>query len=116
MKTYSYLPPVSKSVVIVEYYCQQSNEPFRFRRINIDANKMSTAAETPNYKRIAELIKPDKHLCIKCKQHIARSGLICDQSSAYLDYLTKEMAAYSTGNKQPTADDTWFDTYSIWLY
>jgi hypothetical protein len=55
MKTYSYYHPLSKSVVIVEYYCQQDaqkqqpSEPFRFRRIDIDASSKMAAEETPNY-------------------------------------------------------------------
>jgi predicted amidophosphoribosyltransferase len=44
---------------------------------------MSTATEeTPDYKKIAELTRPEKHLCIKCKQRIARLGIVCDDCLA----------------------------------
>ena len=45
---------------------------------------MSTTAaeETPDYKKIAELIAPDKHICIKCKQRIAKIGIVCDDCLA----------------------------------
>jgi hypothetical protein len=94
MKTYSYLEPLSKS--IVEYYY---GEHFTFRKINIDANKMSTAVETPDYKKIAALITPEKHMCIKCKQQLARLGIICDMCITKLNQLTAEFDLTKTEKK-----------------
>jgi predicted amidophosphoribosyltransferase len=39
---------------------------------------MTDFKETVDFKKLAELIAPEKHLCIKCKQQLARTGIICD--------------------------------------
>jgi hypothetical protein len=68
MKTYSYYQSLLLKPIVEDY------QPFK--RINIDVNQMS--AETPDYTKIAALIAPERHLCIKCKTHIARIGIVCD--------------------------------------
>ena len=42
----------------------------------------TAAEETPDYKKIAELIAPEKHMCIKCKTQLARICIVCDDCLA----------------------------------
>ena len=59
----------------------------------------STTEETPDYKKIAELIAPEKHLCIKCKQCVARIGIVCDDCLAPTIIIIKE-EKYMADNKE----------------
>src|SRR5918911_712133 len=39
---------------------------------------MTDFKETADFKKLAELIEPEEHLCVKCKQQPANTGMICD--------------------------------------
>ena len=95
MKTYSYQQPLllCKPIVVEEY---STYKTFTFKRIDID--KMPT--ETPDYEKIAELITPPKHLCIKCKQQLARVGLICDSCFVNINHLVAEFDSMSMREKK----------------
>jgi predicted amidophosphoribosyltransferase len=51
---------------------------------------MTDFKETVDFKKLAELIAPEKHLCIKCKQQLARTGIICDNCITNLTNLIAE--------------------------
>ena len=58
--------------------------------------------ETPDYKKIAELITPEKHICIKCKQHVASIGIICDSCIIHLNQLMAEFGLTTTKENKET--------------
>jgi predicted amidophosphoribosyltransferase len=66
---------------------------------------MSSAEETPDYKKIAELVTPPKHLCIKCKQQLARVGLVCDSCFIKLNHLIAEFNSMKEKGKKPLTGD-----------
>jgi predicted amidophosphoribosyltransferase len=51
---------------------------------------MTDFKETVDFKKLAELIAPEKHLCIKCKQHLANTGIICDNCITKITNLIAE--------------------------
>jgi hypothetical protein len=113
METYSYqqqLLLLSCRQIVVEESTSTSTsstyKTFTFKKINIDVNKEMGGEETPNYKNIAELIKPDKHLYIKCKQQLARVGLICDSCFVNINHLVAEFDSMSEKKKEQKEEIT----------
>jgi predicted amidophosphoribosyltransferase len=39
---------------------------------------MTDFKETVDFKKLAELIAPEKHLCIKCNRQLAKVDIVCD--------------------------------------
>jgi hypothetical protein len=63
---------------------------------------MSSAEETPDYKRLTALIAPEKHLCIKYKQRVARIGIVCDDCLAPVTIEEKYMTYMTSPPTNPT--------------
>jgi predicted amidophosphoribosyltransferase len=69
---------------------------------------MTDFKETIEFKKLSELIAPEKHLCIKCKQQLARTGIICDNCITNLVNLIEEFGLTKKDNKnkqEPTTRD-----------
>jgi predicted amidophosphoribosyltransferase len=55
---------------------------------------------TTDFKKLAELIAPEKHLCIKCKQQLAKTGIICDNCITKITNLIAEFGLTKKEKKQ----------------
>ena len=60
---------------------------------------MTDFKETIEFKKLAELIAPEKYLCIKCKQQLARTGIICDNCITKLANMIAEFGLTKKDNK-----------------
>jgi hypothetical protein len=48
--------------------------------------------ETIDFKELGKKIMPDKHVCIKYNQQVARIGIICDSCITKLNHLISEFS------------------------
>ena len=57
-----------------------------------------------NFEELRRLITPDKHPCIKCNQHLARIGIICDICINRLNAMAVEfgLPKIKEEKKEPT--------------
>ena len=70
---------------------------------------MTDFKETIDFKKLAELIAPERHLCIKCKQQLAKTGIICDNCITKLANMIAEFGLTKRDNKnkqEPTRDNS----------
>jgi hypothetical protein len=51
---------------------------------------MTYFKKTIDFKKLAELIAPEKHLCIKYKQQLANAGIVCDDCITKLVNMISE--------------------------
>jgi predicted amidophosphoribosyltransferase len=66
---------------------------------------MTDFKETIDFKKLAELISPEKHLCVKCKQQLANTGMICDNCITKISNLIAEFGLTKKDKKQELTRD-----------